>query len=133
MFVVPASAGVSPELQRVLIHARKRAGNTPAETGTTNENEDVIHPLKWELRTKTNRKRFINMYDWHKISEEKRCELLKKRKQRSLPWHSPPHFDSHGLFHLTAANYCHNIIIGKSLERLNCFSEIFFGYALRCR
>jgi REP-associated tyrosine transposase len=65
------------------------------------------------------------MYKWHNVSEEERCELLKKRKQRSLPWHSPPHFDSHGLFHLTAANYYHNIIIGKSLERLNYFCEIF--------
>lgn len=67
------------------------------------------------------------MYLWRKISEEERAEVLRIRKGRKLPWHSPPHLKFEGTFSfiITAACYEHAPVIGKTIERIaECESEI---------
>lgn len=60
------------------------------------------------------------MYEWRKLSEEERAEVLRIRKGRKLPWHSPPHIEYEGFVSciFSAACYEHKHIIGKSYERL---------------
>jgi len=53
------------------------------------------------------------------MTPEERKEALKIRKLRRYPWHSPPHLISETeLYHVSAACYEHNPIIGQSLERM---------------
>lgn len=62
------------------------------------------------------------MYVWRKLSLDQRKELLRYRKQRDWPWHGPPHPDmQNAVFHLTAANFEHVPIVGKSVHRLGEF------------
>lgn len=65
------------------------------------------------------------MYDWRRMSEEEREETLALRKERSRPWHTPPHrVSSVGDGYLiTAACYEHRPIIGTSAERLAAFER----------
>ena len=64
------------------------------------------------------------MYNWRKITEVQRQELLALRRQLQLPWHSPPHReDDTGLYHLTAACYEHCPIIGTTPERMSAFAQ----------
>ena len=60
------------------------------------------------------------MYNWRKMSEDERRELLKIRRARQLPWHSPPHLDFEGVhqYLISSACYEHAPIIGQSPERL---------------
>jgi len=59
------------------------------------------------------------MYDWRKMTSQEREEVLKERKLKKLPLHSPPHEDwGEGSYHLTAACYEHKPIIGTSIERM---------------
>jgi len=63
------------------------------------------------------------MYDWRKMNEAQRQDLLQNRLQRQLPWHSPPHRDGEkSFYHLTAACFEHRPIIGVSPERMFDFS-----------
>jgi putative transposase len=67
------------------------------------------------------------MYDWRKMTEEERAEVLRIRKGRGLPRHSPPHLEFVGFvtFIITAACYEHAHIIGKTVERMaECEREI---------
>jgi len=67
------------------------------------------------------------MYDWRKMSDEERAEVLRIRKGRGLAWHSPPHLEFVGFvtFIITAACYEHAHIIGVSAERMaECEKEI---------
>jgi len=68
------------------------------------------------------------MYNWRKYNDETKADILRVRKQENLPWHSPPHFDGDGLYHLSAANYEHKNIIGKDIWRLNNFSELLLDF-----
>lgn len=60
------------------------------------------------------------MYDWRKMCEAERAEILKERQGRKLPWHSPPHREYVGFvtFIITAACYEHAHIIGQSPHRM---------------
>lgn len=62
------------------------------------------------------------MYEWRKLSEAQRKELLKERRAKGLPKHSPPHFlQVEGYYLISAACYEHKPIIGKSPARLQEF------------
>ncbi|VGO21107.1 hypothetical protein [Pontiella sulfatireligans] len=60
------------------------------------------------------------MYDWRKLTEAQREELLARRKQGQRPWHSPPHFESDGFqrFHLSSACFEHRPLIGETAVRI---------------
>ncbi len=64
------------------------------------------------------------MYEWRNMTDEKRVEVLKHRRQCRVPLHSPPHYPVEGWnrYHLSAANYEHVPIIGKTPGRLASFS-----------
>jgi putative transposase len=67
------------------------------------------------------------MYNWRKMNQEQRDDLLKLRKSQEAPWHSPLHIQGDKTrFHITSACYEHKNIIGFSPERI---SE--FEYALQ--
>jgi putative transposase len=62
------------------------------------------------------------MYDWRNMSPKIREEILNHRRQRKLPWHSPPHFiDMYNTFMITATNFEHQSIIGRSIDRMHSF------------
>jgi putative transposase len=64
------------------------------------------------------------MYNWKNLTQAEREEILKERKERGFPWHSPPHIQSEsGQFHITAACYRHQHFIGASIERMEEFSR----------
>jgi putative transposase len=64
------------------------------------------------------------MYDWRKLSTDKQQALLSWRRRLRRPWHSPPHFEEGpGSYHLTAACYEHESIIGCSELRMTAFVE----------
>lgn len=61
-------------------------------------------------------------YLWRRLTPEQRASLLAWRKQRSFPWHSPPHaLGGMGTYHLTAACLDHAPYIGHSPERMDEF------------
>jgi putative transposase len=67
------------------------------------------------------------MYDWRKMSQDERAKVLKERKARKIPWHSPPHrqYAENIRFIVTAACYEHKQIIGKAPERMaECETEL---------
>jgi putative transposase len=67
------------------------------------------------------------MYDWRKMSPEDRTWILAQRRERHLPWHSPPHLDFAGehQYLISAACYEHAPIIGHSPERMTeCEEEV---------
>jgi putative transposase len=68
------------------------------------------------------------MYNWRKINDTEKCKVMKYRKMQKLPWHCPPHFEGSGLYHLTAANYEHKIIIGKDFERMQQFENELLSF-----
>jgi putative transposase len=62
------------------------------------------------------------VYLWRKLTPEQRASLLSWRKQRSFPWHTPPHaLHGQGTYHLTAACLDHTLHIGYSAERMADF------------
>jgi putative transposase len=62
------------------------------------------------------------MYNWRKINNSQREELLNLRKLQKHPWHGPPHRKSSSdYYHITAACYEHKNIIGKHAERMSHF------------
>ncbi len=63
------------------------------------------------------------MYQWRKMSEEDRVKAMESRKTRRYPWHTPPHFEGSGLYHLSAANFEHAHIIGETPSRISGFAE----------
>ena len=70
------------------------------------------------------------MYKWRHSDETTRCEIMRTRKLRELPWHYPPHFDGEGLYILTAANFEHTPIIGMFYERISRFSQLLLDTVL---
>jgi putative transposase len=64
------------------------------------------------------------MYRWRKLTAEDQHTLLNWRQRIRRPWHSPPHYiQGRATFHLTAACYEHEPLIGASLERMQSFTE----------
>ncbi len=64
------------------------------------------------------------MYKWRKMTPEQRKETLESRKSFGRPWHGPPHhMSNNALYHVTAACYEHNLIIGQSPERMAEFES----------
>jgi REP-associated tyrosine transposase len=67
------------------------------------------------------------MYDWRKMSDDERQQILKKRRAQKLPWHSPPHLDFEGThqYLISASCYEHAPILGQSDKRMSeCESEV---------
>ena len=61
-------------------------------------------------------------YLWRKLTPEQCASLLAWRKQRSYPWHSPPHMGGGmGTYHLSAACLGHAEHVGRSPERMGEF------------
>jgi putative transposase len=65
------------------------------------------------------------MYDWRKMTEAQRRELLEVRKAAHRPWHSPPHRLESGAcqFIVSAACYEHAPIIGRDPDRMDQMAE----------
>ena len=65
------------------------------------------------------------MYLWRTLTDKERAEVLRERKGRKLPWHSPPHLDFEGpvTFIITAACYEHRHVIGRSAVRIAEFEQ----------
>ena len=70
------------------------------------------------------------MYDWRKLNDDQRSDLLQLREQLCQPMHSPPHhdYDSPTRFHLSAACYEHKPVIGHSYERMLDFSSQILAF-----
>jgi len=67
------------------------------------------------------------MYDWRKMSERDRKQILDLRKARNLPWHSPPHLDFSLVKQYLVSSSCyeHVPVIGKNRERMTeCESAV---------
>jgi len=64
------------------------------------------------------------MYRWRRLSEKERLSVLEWRVLRGHPTHSPHHVDSGKRhYHLTAACFEHQAIIGTTVERMNHFAQ----------
>ncbi len=70
------------------------------------------------------------MYEWRKMTQSQRDDILHLRKQCRHPWHSPPHFGTEpNLYHITAACYEHAHILDNP-DRLSTFeSNLVSGLA----
>ena len=68
------------------------------------------------------------MYEWRHMTTKERAELLLARRSRKYPKHSPPHFEYNDTycFHLCAANFEHQNIIGATPQRLAHLSHFVF-------
>jgi putative transposase len=62
------------------------------------------------------------MYRWRSLSDAEQKALLRWRKDRLLPLHSPPHGAGEGACLLTASCYEHQPVIGYTADRLRDFS-----------
>ncbi|MDI1240978.1 MAG: hypothetical protein PSX80_03530 [bacterium] len=69
------------------------------------------------------------MYNWRNLTDEQREEVLRQRKGKKLPWHSPPHRDFEGpkSFLITAACYEHENVIGKHPDRIAEFEHLLLA------
>jgi len=63
------------------------------------------------------------MYNWRKMTDEQRDEVLLRRQQQGLAWHGPPSYRERNWYHLSAACYDHHNIIGISEERIISFEK----------
>ncbi len=77
------------------------------------------------------------MYNWRKMTEAQRKDVLRCRRDSGVPWHSPRHVQSNSrLFHITAACYNHEDVIGAEIQRMvefECsFRESLDGAAEQC-
>jgi len=63
-------------------------------------------------------------YEYRKLSQAERQEVVEIRKQRGFPLHAPPHpFRDEGTFLITAANFEHKMVM-TAPERKTEFQEI---------
>jgi putative transposase len=67
---------------------------------------------------------FAARYLWRQLNQEQREELLKWRKERGYPWHSPPHRPNFGHLRFLIPQLATNTVItfGQSPERMDSFS-----------
>ena len=65
------------------------------------------------------------MYEWRKMSAMQREAALHERQLRCMPFHGPPHYGSDvpRLYHLTAACFEHQVILGKTASRMAAFER----------
>ncbi len=69
------------------------------------------------------------MYEYRKLNKIEKKEILRHRKERGFPFHSPPHFKKEaGIYLITAAIYEHKPILLDPIRR-NYFLEYFFCLA----
>jgi putative transposase len=63
-------------------------------------------------------------YEYRKLSQQERKEVVESRKQRGYPLHAPPHpFRHYGTYLITAANFEHKDVM-YSLVRRTRFQEL---------
>jgi putative transposase len=63
-------------------------------------------------------------YLWRQLNPKQRADLLAWRKKQERPWHGPPHASvPQTCFHLSAACYEHQPLIGVAPERMDGFSS----------
>ena len=70
------------------------------------------------------------MYEWRRMTEAERQEILDYRKKYGLSWHTPPHLDlkEEHIYLITASCYNHASIIGKNKERfIECEEQVLFA------
>jgi len=77
--------------------------------------------------------RRMSRYLWRNLTHDQRMELLEWRKNRKAPWHSPPHpaSDGHHRFHITAACFDHQPLVGRNPARMESFSQDLLAEAHR--
>jgi putative transposase len=65
------------------------------------------------------------MYRWRHMTDEEREKALAFRKQMDRPWHGPPHRSGWQTtqYHISAAGYEHEPIIGTTPERMDEFAH----------
>lgn len=64
------------------------------------------------------------MYNWRKMNDIQRADVLKVRKLQKYPWHGPPHRKGDRIkYHIVVACYEHKHIIGKNCERMGEFEK----------
>jgi len=70
-------------------------------------------------------KKVTTMYNWRSMTPEQREYVLRLRKTRRYPWHSPPHNPQGETkrFHVFVACYEHNPVIGLNADRLGTFES----------
>jgi putative transposase len=69
------------------------------------------------------------MYEWRKLTDAERSDVLASRVRAKRPWHSPPRVvqECAAWFHVTAACYEHLPIIGHTPERMEAFAGDLVG------
>ena len=66
------------------------------------------------------------MYEYRKLTDQEKAELLKRRQERGFPPHSPPLLGINDLYYLlTAACYEHAPIINSPIRRQELTDTIF--------
>ena len=68
------------------------------------------------------------MYDYRKMSEKERQEVLQHHRLRGYPLHAPPHDDSSEGFHLVSAACFEHRSIMASPERRSFFQERLLSF-----
>ena len=63
------------------------------------------------------------MYNWRRMSEELKKEVIELRKSLQHPWHGPPHYTEKFFYHISAACYEHQPIIGERAKRMFEFEK----------
>ncbi len=64
------------------------------------------------------------MYQWRQMTDSEREATLTERREKRVPWHSPPHKDlGPGCYLITGTCYEHNAIIGITHDRVRECSE----------
>ncbi|MGA0368405.1 MAG: transposase [Kiritimatiellia bacterium] len=63
------------------------------------------------------------MYDWRKMTDADRKEVLDSRMVNRNPWYRPPNFEHGKWFLVSAACFEHRHLIGSPPKRMASFSE----------
>ena len=64
------------------------------------------------------------MYDWRRLTDAERREVLACRRAAQHPWHRPPHEDwGEGAYHVSAACFEHAPIIGNTPARMEDYTR----------
>ncbi len=70
----------------------------------------------------------MNMYNYRKLSQAQKDDILHTRKLRKLPLHSPPHYpDGRKTYILTAACFEHKSIISEEIRRQTFQEKLLNG------
>ncbi len=67
------------------------------------------------------------MYEWRKMTDDQRRDILRLRRLKGFPLHSPPHIlGQSSFYHISSACYNHQSFIGLSETRILEFSGELF-------